>query len=201
MSPQHDDEVDHVLDAAAECYLRLGATKTTATDIAVAAGISRATLYRRFGSHEALFRAVIERESETMTLQTRAHLAGIDDPAEWLLESMMFSIEQITSRPLHAALFTTDSAAWAARRTIRMQEIRRISERGLRQLMKGAIGRGDLTDEDVSDLADWIMRILMSYASVPGAADREPSAIRRQLTTWFLPAVRPYLEANAPRMG
>ena len=52
-----DSEV--ALDAAAACYLRLGVAGTTATDIAREAGISRATLYRRYGSHEAIFLAVL----------------------------------------------------------------------------------------------------------------------------------------------
>ena len=55
------DPAAAVLDAAAGCYLTLGVTKTTASDIARAAGMSRATLYRRFGSHEAIFMAVLER--------------------------------------------------------------------------------------------------------------------------------------------
>ena len=41
-----------MLDAATSCYLRFGVDKTTAADIAKVAGISRATLYRRYGSHE-----------------------------------------------------------------------------------------------------------------------------------------------------
>ena len=57
-------DLDAVLDAAASCYLRFGVAKTTAADIAQVVGISRATLYRRFGSHEAIFLAVLARESD-----------------------------------------------------------------------------------------------------------------------------------------
>ena len=75
------DPTSAVLDAAADCYLRLGVTKTTAADIASAAGISRATLYRRFGSHETIFMAVLERESVAMAAEASAHLTGVSDPA------------------------------------------------------------------------------------------------------------------------
>src|SRR5260370_31841645 len=98
MSSRPDDQKVAVLDAAAGCYLRLGAAKTTAADIAAAAGISRATLYRRFGSHESIFLAVLERESEAMAAEVQAHLSGIDDPAERLLESMMFCLAPVGSR-------------------------------------------------------------------------------------------------------
>jgi AcrR family transcriptional regulator len=186
-----------VLDAATDCYLRLGVTKTTAADIARAAGISRATLYRRFGNQEAIFLAVLERESEAMVVEGRAHLGALPDPGDRLIESIMFSIGQIRRRPVHTAIFTGEAAAWAARRAIRMEALRRIGERGLRMLVSTVANpvpdRMALSDEQLADLADWILRILISYAAVPGPGDREPAEIRRQLVTWFIPAVRPSL--------
>lgn len=201
MSPMPADETGAVLNAATDCYLRLGVTKTTAADIARAAGISRATLYRRHGSKESIFLAVLERESEAMALEARAYLAPFADPAERLLESMMFSISQMSKRPMHAAVFTGESAAWAARRAIQMEEIRRISERGIRMIVRVAADSdapeaGTLSDNDITGLADWIMRILMSYALVPGPGDRQPADIRRQLALWFMPAIQHYLRSE-----
>jgi AcrR family transcriptional regulator len=178
------------MDAAASCYLRLGVAKTTATDIARQAGISRATLYRRYGSHEAIFLAVLTRESEVMSEDARAHLDSLSltDPGERTLEGMMFAIGQIRSRPVHAAVFGGESAAWAAGQAIRMEALRRIGEAGVRPLVAGALADGSLSERDVEDLVDWILRILISYAAVPGHGDRAPDEIRRQLTAWFLPA-------------
>ena len=134
------------MDAAASCYLRLGVAKTTATDIAREAGISRATLYRRYGSHEAIFLAVLHRESESMSDDARAHLDRLDvtDPAERTLEGMMFAIGQIRSRPVHAAVFGGDSAAWAAGQAIRMEALRRIGQAGVRPLVAEAVADGVL---------------------------------------------------------
>jgi len=80
-----DAEREAILDAAAYCYLRLGVAKTTATDIAREVGISRATLYRRFGSHEAIFLALLTRESESMAAEARDHLAAVEDPGSHCL--------------------------------------------------------------------------------------------------------------------
>ena len=164
--------------------------KTTATDIAREAGISRATLYRRYGSHEAIFLAVLTRESEVMAEDARAHLdaLAVTDPAERTLEGMMFAIDQIRNRPVHASVFGGDSAAWAAGQAIRMEALRRIGDAGVRPLVAGALAEGSLSEQDVEDLVDWILRILISYAAVPGHGDRHPDEIRRQLTSWFLPA-------------
>ena len=82
IGPGPDADLEVALDAAAECYLRIGVARTTAADIARAAGISRATLYRRYGSHEAIFLAVLTRESEAMAADARAHLErlAVDRP-------------------------------------------------------------------------------------------------------------------------
>ncbi len=178
------------MDAAAACYLRLGVARTTAADIAREAGISRATLYRRYGSHQAIFLAVLTRESEVMSNDARAHLdaLALTDPAERTLEGMMFAIDQIRSRPVHAAVFGGESAAWAAGQAIRMEALRRIGESGVRPLVAPALAEGSLSERDVEDLVDWILRILISYAAVPGHGDRPPDQIRRQLASWFLPA-------------
>lgn len=179
---------DAVLDAAAACYLRLGVGTTTAADIAAGAGISRATLYRRIGSHEAIFLAVLARESEEMAAAAQVHLRHVGDPAERILEGMMFALGEIGRRPVHAAIFGGDSAAWAANRAIREEALRRIGDAGVRPLLASPLAEGTLSETDLSDLVDWILRVLISYAAVPGDGGRDTAAVRRQLATWFLPA-------------
>jgi AcrR family transcriptional regulator len=187
-----DAGLEVALDAAAACYLRLGVARTTANDIAREAGVSRATLYRRHGSHEAIFLAVLHRESVAMAADARDHLdqLSVTDPAEAALEGMMFAIGQIRTRPVHAAVFGGESAAYAAGQAIRMEALQRIGEAGVRPLVIRGVGEGTLSEDDVEDLVDWILRILISYAAVPGDGGRRPEEIRRQLTSWFLPALR-----------
>ena len=182
-------EREATLDAAAACYLRLGVARTTAADIAREAGFSRATLYRRFGSHEAIFLAVLTRESEAMAAESARYLAGVDDPADRVVEGMLFSIERIRSRPVHAAVFGSDSAAWAAGQAFREEALRMIGDAGVRPLLGPALADGTLSEQDVADLVDWILRILLSFAAVPGDGGRSPAEIRRQLTSWFRPAL------------
>jgi AcrR family transcriptional regulator len=202
---QGSAESDAVLDAAASCYLRFGVAKTTAVDIARAVGISRATLYRRFGSHEAIFLAVITRESEAMAVDAEVHLAHVEDPLERILEGMLFSIEQIGRRPVHAAVFGSDSAACAATKAIRAEALRRIGEAGIRPLLDSSFAGGTvaaggtMSELDTTDLVDWIIRILISYSAVPGDGGRQPEEVRRQLAAWFLPAFENMVDGRMPR--
>jgi AcrR family transcriptional regulator len=191
-------DLDAVLDAATSCYLRFGVAKTTAADIAQGVGVSRATLYRRFGSHEAIFLAVLARESTAMAVDAELHLADVEDPGERILEGMMFAIEEIRHRPVHAAVFGGDSAAWAATQAIHVEALRHIGEAGVRPLLASSLADGSVSDQDMSDLIDWILRVLISYAAVPGDGGRQPEEIRRQLETWFLPAFAARIGGASP---
>ena len=67
------------------------------------------------------------------------------------------------------------SAAWAAGRAIRMEALRGIGEAGVRPMVATALAEGRSREQDVEDLVDWILRILISYAAVPGDGGRDPT--------------------------
>ncbi len=161
--PSPSPELEAVLDAAAECYLRFGVQKTTAADIAACAGVSRATLYRRYGSHESIFLAVLTRESQAMARDGEVYLATIGDPAERLVEGMLFAIEQVRARPVHAAVFTSDSAGWAVTQAVSLAALRQLGEAGVRPLL-GPASDDPMGEQVIADLVDWMLRILISYA-------------------------------------
>ena len=188
-----DLEREAVLDAAAACYLRFGVAKTTAADIAQAAGTSRATLYRRHGTHEELLLQVLTRESEAMLAESASRLTEIEHPADQLIEGMVFSIEQIRSRPVHSAVFSSDAAGWIAARALRTSAMRRLGEIGVRPPLEPALEAGTMTEQDLDDLVEWVLRILISYAAVPGHDELTLDDVRRQLTTCFRPALEQLL--------
>ena len=89
---------------------------------------------------------------------------------------------------MHSAVFGGDSAAWAATQAIRVEALRHIGETGIRALLDSSLAAGTVAEQNMTDLVDWILRILISYAAVPGHGGRQPDEVRRQLATWFLPA-------------
>ena len=60
--PDHDERQEQILDAAAAVIIRLGYDKTSMSDIAGEAGLSRRTVYQYFNRKEALFEALLYRE-------------------------------------------------------------------------------------------------------------------------------------------
>ena len=68
---------DRVLDAAMAAVERWGLARLTIDDIAAAAGVSRATLYRMFpGGKDVLFEALRVREIEQFSYKDIAEVTG-----------------------------------------------------------------------------------------------------------------------------
>ncbi|WP_083935906.1 TetR/AcrR family transcriptional regulator [Saccharomonospora halophila] len=70
---------DVLLDAARECALARGVRRTTLTDIARAAGVSRMTLYRRFPDVRSVLAALMTREFGALLREVSTHAGGVGD--------------------------------------------------------------------------------------------------------------------------
>ncbi len=188
-----------VLEAMLDCIGRWGIAKTTADDIARAAGISRATLYRMFpGGMDVAFDALLRHETarffgivaeqldEAATLEELL-VVGITEAARFLAEheALAYVLAHEPERVLPAsALHRLDRAIVIAAAFV-ASHLRRF-----------------VADEAVAEAhADWIVRIVLSYAINPSPTlelTRRPS-VRRFVTTYLLPAFRGTPSTNAPK--
>ena len=92
---------DKIVDAAIATFVRYGARKTSMTDIADAAGVSRQTLYDLFGSKNELIEAAISRNTDLVLDRIAERLTGDADLAEsvdvYLTETVVRSFELLQS--------------------------------------------------------------------------------------------------------
>lgn len=104
-----DNEVreQRILDAAATLFVHYGYDKTTVSDIARQAGISKGAIYLHFASKEALLEALVARE---MAAYAERWLALIDaDPRGGTIGSMYKnSLYALSESELMAAMFRQD---------------------------------------------------------------------------------------------
>lgn len=180
-----------ILNAAKACYLRLGVAKTTAADIAAEAGISRATLYRRFPSHEDIFIAVLARDSMEMVGHCEARLRGIEDPTERMVEGFLFCLDEIPRRPLHAHLFESETSHWVLSQALPAARLHDICV----GMLRDALGVTEKNIEadlrgDIDDLGEWILRALISYAMVPSHRARNRDEMRHFLHAMLDPTIK-----------
>jgi AcrR family transcriptional regulator len=179
-----------VLNAAKACYLRLGVAKTTAADIAAEAGISRATVYRRFPSHEDIFIAVLARESIEMGELCTARLKGIEDPTEHIVEGMLIVLDEIPRRPLHAHLFREEASPWVINQTMPAEKLHSICGAMLGDMPGLRLLPPDQSRRELEFLTEWILRTLISYAMVPSQLARNRDEMRQLLTTMLGPTIK-----------
>lgn len=107
-SSDNEEREQRILDAAAELFVHYGYDKTTVSDIARQAGISKGAIYLHFTSKDGLFEALIRREMQVYGERWFAKLEA--DPAGGTIAAMYkTSLYAMSSSPFMAALFRQDS--------------------------------------------------------------------------------------------
>jgi AcrR family transcriptional regulator len=109
MSQRHSvvDEDGRLLDAARECVLAVGVRRTTVTDVARRAGVSRMTLYRRFPDLEAILSALMTREFGRLVDQAVEQAQGAT-ARERVVETVVHGSRSLAHDPLFMRLLDVD---------------------------------------------------------------------------------------------
>jgi AcrR family transcriptional regulator len=106
MSQRHSED-DRLLDAARECVLAVGVRRTTVTDVARRAGVSRMTLYRRYPDLEGVLAALMTREFGRLIDEAVASAAGAT-VRERVVATVVHGARSLASDPLFVRLLDVD---------------------------------------------------------------------------------------------
>jgi AcrR family transcriptional regulator len=101
------NETDEVLDAARACVLAVGVRRTTVTDVARRAGVSRMTLYRRFPDLEGVLSALMTREFGRLVADAAARAEGAST-REQVVEMVVHGSRALAEDPLFERLLDVD---------------------------------------------------------------------------------------------
>jgi AcrR family transcriptional regulator len=101
------DEDGRLLDAARECVLAVGVRRTTVTDVARRAGVSRMTLYRRFPDLEAILAALMTREFGRLVAQAAEQAEGAT-ARERVVAMVVHGSRSLAHDPLFVRLLDVD---------------------------------------------------------------------------------------------
>lgn len=100
--------IDAVLDAAATHLALHGIAGTTVDDVAAAAGVSRATVYRYAGGQTEIVQAVIARESEHVLAMTATVISGAATAHEAISGAVSTALMAIGENPVLARLTSSE---------------------------------------------------------------------------------------------
>lgn len=176
---------DSVLDAMRDLLLARDWSAITLADVARAAGISRQTIYNEFGSRQGLAQGYALRLADRLVDAVggaidanvghlyEAFLQGFRSFfAESAADPLVISLLTGVAKPDLLQLITTDSAPIITRASTRLTT-------SLTQSWVAA------SDEDAGVLARAIVRLALSYVSMPPEADHDVAADLARLMTPF----------------
>jgi len=179
MGNAQDEREKRILDAAVDLTLRYGYDKTTVSDIAKAAGISKGAIYLHYKSKDDLFEAMAWREIYDYTDQMIVYLE--DETQTWSFVGMYSkALEVIGSNALLSAMIQGDDVmgAFLQRRGGQIGAMKRPYQSQLLELMQqaGTI-RADLDIEATTYLLNMLN---LGFIEVQRniAADERPSMDR-----------------------
>lgn len=174
---------EKILDAAADLFARRGVATTGMSDVAKAAGCSRATLYRYFDGRGALHRAFVHREARRLGEQVAADVAGIADPAQRVTEAILSSVRRVRETPTLAAWFEVGDAGIASELASTSEVIEVLGTSFL-----AGVGGSDGDRAALPRQARWVVRVIVSLLTVPGAdADDERAMVEQFVVPALLP--------------
>ncbi|GAB3003718.1 TetR/AcrR family transcriptional regulator [Mycobacterium bourgelatii] len=176
---------DSVLDAMRDLLLTRDWSAITLSDVARAAGISRQTIYNEFGSRQGLAQGYALRLADRLVDAVHASLeANVGNIYQSFLQGFRTFFTETAADPLVVSLLTgvakpdllqlitTDSAPI----------INRASERLATAFTQTWVAT---SDDDANVLSRAIVRICLSYVSMPPEADHDVAADLARLLTPF----------------
>jgi AcrR family transcriptional regulator len=97
-----------ILRAAAEEVAAVGLRRTTLTDVARRAGVSRMTVYREYGDAAALFRALLTESIGQVVFGAEADAAALPTARERVVESVALTVERLAEHPMMRRVLELD---------------------------------------------------------------------------------------------
>jgi AcrR family transcriptional regulator len=176
------------LAAADGCFQRFGIAKTTMEDVARAAGISRATLYRYFADRESLLTESVRRRARLNMKTARAYFsrrAAIEDK---ITDGIARNVRQGKRDPLVRLLVSPEEMALAAK----LLEQSGLASELTRELWQPVLREAQASGEIAADID--IMFISQVQDTPEGLV-----WVRRMVEQFVVPAIIPRNPGSKPR--
>lgn len=165
-----------LLDAACHELASRQWADITMADIAVAAGVSRQTLYKEFGSREEFAQVLVLREAESFLDAVEASVnQHLTDPSKALAAALDLFLTEAAENPLLRAIVVEEGAEelLALLTTQGKPLVERAADR-LTEVM--VAGWPLMRRRDAELLSDVLVRVAISYAALPSGSSHDTAA-------------------------
>jgi AcrR family transcriptional regulator len=184
---------DALLDAVRACVLAVGVRRTTVTDIARRAGVSRMTLYRRYPDVTSLIQALMTREFSAIIGDVNAVAATHGSARERLVEGAVLGADRLTRNPLFLRIVDVDPELLLPYVTTRLGSFQHAVVDAFEAQVRDGVADGSIGAPDppiVARSIELALRGFVLQTLAEGAeAAREPelAELRRLLDRYLAP--------------
>ncbi|MFI8306346.1 TetR/AcrR family transcriptional regulator [Streptomyces sp. NPDC085927] len=164
-----DDEVTRrLLDAAYEQFCRMGIKRSTMTDVARAAGVSRITVYRRFATKDQLVEQVVRREFRRYFDQFIVDIQDAGTVADRVVLGFVSSLRAIRDNRLIGGLMAAEPDAVVPSMTADEGRTLAVVQQFVASRLRQEQRAGNVAGEvDVSLVAEMMVRVSASFLVIP----------------------------------
>ncbi|MBE1495312.1 AcrR family transcriptional regulator [Amycolatopsis lexingtonensis] len=187
--PGTEDEARRrIVEAATACLDRVGPAKTSLSDVAAEAGVTRQTVYRYFPSLKDILRAVGLAGVEEFAARMERHLATFGTATEVAVESVVWAVRTVPGEPHLGLLLQAGEADFFTDGVISPLAFS-FGTRILRNVPVDWAAAGVATEEDLRGLAEILMRLFMSFLQHPTTPPPADDELRALVRRWLGPAL------------
>ncbi|MEV4313434.1 TetR/AcrR family transcriptional regulator [Actinocrispum sp. NPDC049592] len=188
--PGTEDEARRrIVEAATACIDRFGLAKTSLSDVAAEAGVTRQTVYRYFPSLPDILRAVALAGVEEFVVRMERHLATFGSAEEAAVESVVFAVRTVPTEPYLGLLLQAGEADFFTAEVTSPLAFA-LGARILRNLPIDWPAAGITTDDDLHGLAEILMRLFLSFMQYPSTPPLTDDRLRALVRRWIGPSLR-----------
>lgn len=158
---------EKLLDSALSAFLDFGIKRTSMGEIARRAGISPATLYRRFESKNELVEAVGVREAQRYVAEIDERVRAVTEPGEQLVEIFVAFVTTLAGNELLRRLLSTEPEAILPKLTTEAGPILAVGREYLADKLRELQAGATVPDFAPDLVAEIMARLALSLALTP----------------------------------
>ena len=188
-----DAKHEQILDAGLALFIESGMRRTTMEDVALRAGIGRATVYRRFGDKDQLIQAVILRECQRHLSLIEKQLQAFTSPLDALLEAFVLATLGAFHHPLLVRLLEAEPEYILPYLTRSLPQVMTFSRLYLASQIRKGQKAGAISRRPAEQSAELLLRLMQSLVLSPDGVispDNEKS-VRAFTDTYLRPILTP----------
>lgn len=177
--------LDPFLDAAARCFVRHGIKRTSVQDVARELRVNRTTVYRQIGNVDQQVRLLLARDLHRLLATLPGALASATGP-EAIVELLTAIVTFAREHPVLVKVLADEADLIGPFLVSDMPELVGRVAAAITPLLDAAMGGGMLAHRDPVVVAEWVVRMGVSFILAP-----PPGDLSRFIAELLVPALSP----------